>query len=311
MIEQLSIEDRIAGALFGVAVGDALGGTVEFMSRAEIAQTHGVLRDIIGGGVWDLEPGETTDDTAMALAVARGILANPGDPLPFIAEEFVAWFKTDPKDVGNIIRTTLTEGIRRGASTEEEWQIAAKIAHDANGGKSAGNGSLMRTLPVALAYVRRSDREQMRSLARRQSALTHFDPLAGECCAFYCDLIRELLLGKPLHQVLESEVSHAPLPIKLRSPKEKLKVSGFVGDTLETALACAYQTSSFEDALIMAVNLGGDADTIGAVAGGTVGAAYGFAQIPKRWLNQVEEKEEKGELYSLSIAFVQDFFRSN
>lgn len=304
MIEHISDKDRIAGALFGLAVGDALGGTVEFMSRTEIAQTHGVLREIIGGGVWNLEAGETTDDTAMAIAVARGILANPDDPLPFIAEEFVAWFRTEPKDVGNIIRTTLTEGIRRGASTEEEWQIAAKIAHDANGGKSAGNGSLMRILPVALAYARRTDREHMRSIARRQSVLTHFDPLAGECCAYYCDLIRELLLGKPLHQVLESGVSHAPLPINLRSPKEKLKVSGFVGDTLETALACAYQTSSFEDALIMAVNLGGDADTIGAVAGGIVGAAYGFSHIPKRWLGKLKQRQE---LHRLSLAF--DKFR--
>lgn len=163
----------------------------------------------------------------------------------------------------------------------------------------------MRTLPVALAYARNrnEDVEKMHSIARRQSTLTHYDPLAAECCAYYCDLIRELLLGKPLHQVLESGVSHAPLPINLRSPKEKLKVSGFVGDTLETALACAYQTSSFEDALIMAVNLGGDADTIGAVTGGLAGAAYGISQIPKPWLDQVKAKEKnRGELYNLSKA---------
>lgn len=301
--KQIGYEDRIAGALFGVAVGDALGGTVEFMSRSEIARAHGVLKDIIGGGAWNLEPGETTDDTAMTIAVARGILANPDDPIIKIAGEFVAWFNTKPKDVGNIIRTTLSEGIKRGASTEIEWQQASKTAHDRNGGKSAGNGSLMRTVPVALAYAGREKREQMHSIARRQSALTHFDPLAGECCVFYCDLVQELLQGKPLHKVLEDGMKAAPVAINLNAPENRMRTSGYVGDTLETALACAYQASSFKEALIMAVNLGGDADTIGAVTGGLAGAAYGLSQIPKPWLNQVKAKEmNRGELYNLSKA---------
>lgn len=317
--------DKMAGALFGVAVGDALGGTVEFMTREEIRAAYGTLRDIIGGGVWDLQPGETTDDTAMTLCVARGILTNPQNPLPEIAREFVTWMNTNPKDVGNIIRTTLSEGIRQGAKTEEEWQRAAKQGHDLNGGKSAGNGSLMRTIPIALAYYQvntpdnhidnnaenkadnspEGNPDTMRSMALRQSALTHFDPLAGACCALYCDLIRACLLGEPLHQAIEQKMlesktsdifikNHVAFDITL--PQTQLKPTGYVIDTLETALACAYQTHSFEDALIRAVNLGGDADTIGAVLGGLVGAAYGYAQIPERWWNKLIQKRECAEV---------------
>ncbi|WP_346010314.1 ADP-ribosylglycohydrolase family protein [Paenibacillus sp. SYP-B3998] len=97
----MDLSNKIKGGLYGVAIGDALGGTTEFFTRKEIQQKHGFLTEIIGGGVWDLEPGEVTDDTMMTLCVAEGILANPSDPMISIGEKFLEWYRSDPKDIGN------------------------------------------------------------------------------------------------------------------------------------------------------------------------------------------------------------------
>jgi ADP-ribosyl-[dinitrogen reductase] hydrolase len=136
--------DRIKGGLYGVAVGDALGGTTEFMSTREIEAKFGYLTEIIGGGVWDLEPGEVTDDTMMTLCVAAGIIENPAEPMEAIGRLFMEWYQSRPKDIGNIIRHVFR-------IYEGDWLEAAFIAH-MDMGQSGGNGSLMRCLPAALAY---------------------------------------------------------------------------------------------------------------------------------------------------------------
>ena len=136
---------KIKGGLYGVAIGDALGGTTEFMSVREIQARYGYLTEIIGGGVWRLEPGEVTDDTMMTLCVAEGILENPRDPLDAIGVQFMHWYQTRPKDIGNTIRHTFE-------NVEGNWFEAAYVTH-IELGQSAGNGSLMRCLPVALAYT--------------------------------------------------------------------------------------------------------------------------------------------------------------
>lgn len=282
--------NKIRGALMGVAVGDALGATLEFMSKEEIERCYGTLRDIVGGGFWQLKPGEVTDDTDMTVAVSKGILANPEDPLESIAGEFVKWMRTNPKDAGKICRIVLTEGIVQGARTEADWLKIAEIGHYKNGEKSAGNGSLMRTIPVVLAYWR--DREKMISIARRQSALTHFDSTAGNFTSFYCEIVRHVLLGGDLKKVLEESAKEYPVKIDLNCSPEQLKTTGYVVHTLTAAMVCAYQTDSFEEAVIMAVNLGGDTDTIGAVTGGLVGAYYGLSNIPERWTDKLVNKNE-------------------
>ncbi len=130
--------DRMKGGLYGVAVGDALGGTTEFMSAKEVEAKHGYLTEIIGGGVWSLEPGEVTDDTMMTLCVAEGILEHPKEPMEAIGRRFMAWYGSRPKDIGNIIRHVFEK-------YEGDWFEAAFVAH-MDMGQSGGNGSLMRCL---------------------------------------------------------------------------------------------------------------------------------------------------------------------
>jgi ADP-ribosyl-[dinitrogen reductase] hydrolase len=117
------------------------------MTRNEIQKKYGYLKDIIGGGCWNLEPGEVTDDTMMTIAVAEGILDNPQNPIEDIGKHFIMWYDSKPKDIGNIIRIALNEYKR-----SKDWTRTAYYAHQATGGMSAGNGSLMRCLPVALYY---------------------------------------------------------------------------------------------------------------------------------------------------------------
>ncbi len=281
---------RVRGSLVGVGIGDALGGTLEFMTKEDINLQYGVHTELIGGGHWDLSPGEVTDDTAMTIAVAQGILSDPDNPVLSIANNFTKWAETKPIDIGKICKIVLENGIRKGIRLEREWLDIAEKAHITSGQRSAGNGSLMRTIPLVLAYFR--DRDMMLSLAQRVSALTHFDNIVEKCISYYCDIVRTVLLGGNLHTILLQVEQQAPFELDLLTPVELLKTSGYVVHTLRTALTCAFQTHSFEDALTMAVNLGGDTDTIGAVTGGLVGAYYGESSIPLRWKERLVVRDE-------------------
>ncbi|KUO62781.1 MAG: ADP-ribosylglycohydrolase [Gracilibacter sp. BRH_c7a] len=285
---------RTRGALIGVGIGDALGATLEFMTKDEIKYKYGLHTELTGGGYWDLALGEVTDDTAMTIAVARGIISMPEDPVLSIANNFTAWAKSKPKDIGNICKLVLEEGHRRGTCSEAEWLEIAETAHFWSGKRSAGNGSLMRTIPIVLGYFR--DRDLMLSLAQRVSALTHFDSIVEKCIRYYCDLVRTVLLEGNLHSVLLQAEQDAPFELDLTTPSDQLNTSGYVVHTLQTALTCVYQTNSFESALTKVVNLGGDADTIGAVTGGLAGAYYGDYGIPSRWLENLVVKDELREL---------------
>ncbi len=284
------IESKAKGALAGIAIGDALGATLEFMTRDEILHKYGIHKEIIGGGYWQLAPGEVTDDTDMTIAVAKGIIAKPNNPLDQIAHYFTEWVNTEPKDIGNICRLVLTEGIKRGIKKEEDWLEIAEYAHKLSGGRSGGNGSLMRTIPVVLAYF--SDKEKMFEIAYRQSALTHYDHLVGKCVISYCDIVRDILLGGNIKDVILKNIKNSPFKLDINLALGHINTSGYVAHTLEAALNCAYQTESFEQALLMAVNLGGDTDTIGAVTGGIAGASYGLENIPLRWLDKLIIKNE-------------------
>jgi len=289
--------ERILGGLFGVACGDALGGTLEFMSKNEIERKYGYLKDIIGGGCWNLEPGEVTDDTMMTIAVAEGILDNPDNPVEYIGKHFIEWYDSIPKDIGNIIRIALGEYKRN-----KDWTKTAYYAHQVTGGKSAGNGSLMRCLPVALYY---DDVEKMLEITASQSLLTHYDKKATDACQFYNLIVYDYLNDKPKIPVIKEHIEKYPeyKQVFLLN-KEVLKPTGYVVDTLICALWCFINTSTFEDAVCEAANLGGDTDTIAAITGGMAGVYYGYNAIPDRWKEKILVK---GKLTSIAYRVIEKY----
>lgn len=285
------MKNRIAGALYGVAIGDALGAPLEFMSRDEIVRKHGRVTEMIGGGWLNVAPGETTDDTAMTLAVAEGILENPDDPIPAIGERFITWARSGPKDIGG----TCSQSINRAASvsptarpSEEQWFNAAEYTSKLNGGRSGGNGALMRTVFPGLFY---SSRLMAVETAGAIAQMTHWDEFSTEACFLYTDMIYLITeavynedLSKPLAEVLAGS-KYDLVELLSEDESDIVKPTGYVVDSFRCALICLYTTRSFEAAIVKAANLGGDADTIAAITGGLAGALYGFDTVPYRWAN--------------------------
>jgi len=304
--------EKVKGGFFGLAVGDALGATVEFMNKEEIEKEYGVHREIIGGGWLNLAKGETTDDTQMMLAVARGLLKNQEKPIESIGENFVTWYKTNPKSIGNTVRHSLENYLAQGS-----WGQASFLTNQQLGGRTDGNGSLMRTLPVSYAY--RTNLVKMDITAGQISRMTHHSVDAEVACLFYNRFVSYLLENKDkweaFYQAEEDikRLSYLPqaqkIPAILKAvPKlkeENLRPTGYVIDTLITAIVQFLNYNSFEEIIVNIVKLGGDADTTGAVAGGLAGTYYGFQNIPTRWVQSLLEKEI---LESIAEEYIKKFF---
>jgi ADP-ribosyl-[dinitrogen reductase] hydrolase len=273
--------DKIKGGLFGVAIGDALGGTTEFMTEAEIKDKYGRLTKIIAGGCWDLKPGETTDDTAMTIAVAKGILNKPEDPIPSIGEEFLKWFSSNPKDVGNTVTSVLSQ-------FQGDWNHAAKTVCLQMDGKCAGNGSLMRTLPVALAYPSTA---KMLEITYQQSMMTHYDEETAQICQLYNKIATRLLDHVPIRQAIKQEISVTKYS-SIFQYKPAVPPDGYVVNTFYWVLYYLYHFESFEDVAIEAANKGGDSDTIAAIACGLKGIEVGFANLPEDFKDKILVKDE-------------------
>jgi len=267
--------NRIKGGLYGVAVGDALGGTTEFMHPQEIKAQYGYLTEIIGGGVWQLEPGEVTDDTMMTLCVAEGILENRVDPKDPIGRRFLAWYHTKPKDIGNTIRHVFKIYVG-------DWFEAAFLS-DMDLGQSGGNGSLMRCLPVALAYT---DLHDIERLSRMQSKMTHYDEQCSEACVIYNRIAHRLLQGEALKDAILSEVSGTEYEAFIKKAPD-CEASGYVVHTFRWVLHILLHASSFSEVVQQAANLGNDSDTIGAIAGGLAGIHWGYREIPSTYSDAI------------------------
>ncbi|MFD0696188.1 ADP-ribosylglycohydrolase family protein [Paenibacillus sp. GCM10027628] len=263
--------DKIKGGMYGVAVGDALGGTTEFMSVREIQAAFGYLTEIRGGGVWRLEPGEVTDDTMMTLCVAEGLLENPKNPLDSIGVQFMNWYQSRPKDIGNIIRHTFE-------NYEGNWFEAALLT-DLDLGQSGGNGSLMRCLPVALAYT---ELDEIERISHMQSKMTHYDERCSEACTIYNRIAFRLLHGEELKSSIQQELAGTEYESILTSAPN-CEPSGFVVHTFRWVLHILLDSSEFSEVVQRAANLGGDSDTIGAIAGGLAGIYYGYEKIPTKY----------------------------
>jgi ADP-ribosyl-[dinitrogen reductase] hydrolase len=270
----LSLDDRALAAFLGFAAGDALGATVEFMTRGEITARYGVHREITGGGWLRLAPGAVTDDTEMALALGRSLVRRGGLDVRDVCEEFARWLKSRPVDVGNTcrrgIRRYVTQGTVEGSFYEGD----------------AGNGAAMRILPLALATL--GDQDKAAAWTQAQSRITHHHPLSDAAALMLVRMLQGLLSGggkQAARDIAEAMIGEYPV---FRFAPYRGQSSAYVVDTMQTVLHFYFTTESFSDCVIQAVNQGGDADTTGALAAMLAGATYGLAEVPKKWLGKLD-----------------------
>ncbi|MBK1703409.1 ADP-ribosyl-[dinitrogen reductase] hydrolase [Halochromatium glycolicum] len=270
------IKRRAIGAYLGLAVGDALGATVEFMTPREIRTHYREHRDIKGGGWLKLRKGRVTDDTEMALALGRSILSAGGLDAQSAAEAFSAWMRSKPIDIGNTVRRGISHYRRTGEAESEESAF------------DAGNGACMRCLPVALATLG-ADHDLVDEANQRQAHVTHNNPTsdAGTLCVIR--MVQAALLGGTRTDLkLLAEALVAEEPVFAYDRKRSENPSGFIADTLRTVFQSLFATDNLETALIDVVNRGGDADTTGAILGMIAGALYGPSAFPSRWVRTLD-----------------------
>ncbi len=288
---RITSRDRFQGALLGLAVGDALGTTLEFTQPGSFAP----LTDMVGGGPFKLPPGAWTDDTSMALCLAQSLIYCRGFDAADQMRRYVRWWQHGHLsstgrcfDIGNATRAALSRFLETGdpfaGSTDPH---------------TAGNGSLMRLAPVALAYAH--EPELGSDYAAQSSRTTHAAEAAVDACRYFAALLigalgglekahllaADFWQGGPLHTEIAAVVSGS---FKHQEPPE-IQGGGYVMRSLEAALWAFYSTDDFAAGALRAVNLGDDADTTGAVYGQLAGAYYGARGIPKRWRELLVMKE--------------------
>ncbi|MFA6075568.1 MAG: ADP-ribosylglycohydrolase family protein [Negativicutes bacterium] len=280
--------DKIFGALFGAAIGDALGAPVAFLSKDEIKKKYGKVTTMLGGGRLHLEPGEITDDTQIALCVAEGIVIAPDNPVAEVGVRLIEWYNDHPADIGRICAYSIRNALRNSRKSGKipntnAWFEAAREAAGSTEGLSCGNGALKRTVYTGVFYG-----NQHETITANIAQMTHWNTESTEACILYSRLIARFTEGAA------SEVIAEVLRDTGYSGSDKLyQPTNYVVDSLGCALNSLRATDSFETAVVAAVNLGGNANTIGAITGGLAGALYGYSAIPKKWLEQLPESVSK------------------
>jgi ADP-ribosyl-[dinitrogen reductase] hydrolase len=284
------IEDRAYGAMLGLAVGDALGAPLEFSERDRLPH----VSEMIGGGPFSLKPGEWTDDTSMALCLADSLIAHNALDEIDLLNRFVRWWKQGENSVNGCC---FDIGIATRQALDRFVRLGTPAGSGPHNNDHAGNGSLMRLAPVAIFAA--SDVSEAVRLAHRQSMTTHANAVAAKACEFFATLLVEAMRGVDKDTVLRSrfwfshdELNRVAAGNWVGKTRDEISSSGYVIATLEAALWCVHRTSSFEEAVILAVNLGQDSDTVAAVTGQLAGAVYGRAGIPQRWLEKLALRKQ-------------------
>ncbi|HLV08908.1 MAG TPA: ADP-ribosylglycohydrolase family protein [Halanaerobiales bacterium] len=280
------MDDRFAGILIGLAVGDALGVSLEFKER----DSYQPLTGMEGGGHFDLEPGQWTDDTSMALCLAESLLAK-GFSHQDQLDKYLKWLNE-----GYLSSTGSCFAVGRNTMLSlKEYEESGKLPPERE--RAAGNGSLMRLAPVPMYY--RNDFDKAVYYSGQSSLSTHNNPMAVDACRFFGALLQqalqqdrtkgvmskeELLRGKACELELVAEVREIAEGSYRKKGRKEISSSGFVIHTLEAALWSFYRSDNFREAVLTAVNLGDDADTVGSVTGQLAGAYYGLSNIPEEWV---------------------------
>ncbi|MEV5314861.1 ADP-ribosylglycohydrolase family protein [Streptomyces sp. NPDC052610] len=277
------LPERAVGAVVGSAVGDALGAPFEFGPEGAFTARFphpGGGGEMCGGGGWD--PGEATDDTQMAVLVGESLLECGGLDLPDVFRRFQRWAAAEPKDIGLQTEAVLGSG--------DPWDTAAAL-HFRTNQRAAGNGALMRAATSGVHFAGRG-RDATMDAARRLAALTHGDRAAWEGTAIFHELLRVALTGGDPLAALPGTLTAVHPGHRERyavvldpdwHPDLATEFNGAVWPCLGSAVWAVRTTSSYEDAVRAAVDLGGDTDTVAAVTGGLAGAVYGAGAIPERW----------------------------
>lgn len=297
--------DRAVGVLLGTAVGDALGVPYEFETLPRLGP--GEQAQMLGGGLGNFAPGQWSDDTSMAVAIALAGAEGPLNSvvaLDAVATNFLRWYDGRPPDIGVQTRQVL-HGAKRvladPAISVGEALTSSALAYTADHPHSAGNGALMRTAPVALAHL--DDRDATAQAARDVARLTHADPLAVDSCVLWSEAIRVAVLegtidvGAGLDLLPEQRRSEWGERIEeaCTGDPNSFSPNGFTVTALQAAAAAITQTPEptddpprhLQDALHAAIRIGNDTDTVAAIAGGLLGARWGASAIPASWRDKV------------------------
>lgn len=261
------LKSKIAGSVIGFAIGDSMGATTEFLHPHQIKAKYGKVDDLIGGGWLMTEPGEVTDDTQMTICVMDAIMKayeiKDIDPYGFTylsfsrfcKENFIKWFDSKPKDIGNLCERGILS-LKRGI----------EINHNKN---ALGNGSLMRALPFALMGT------EFEEWNISQGSLTHNNNKCSRVILDYHRMIQSYLYDKPF-------TPRKDLNMGLLDP------TGHIWNTYSNSIYWANK-KSFKKTIIGAVNNGGDSDTIAAIAGSISGVKYGIEDIPREWIDKLDK----------------------
>ncbi len=274
--------ERYRGSLLGLAAGDALGASVEFMERG----TFEPVTDMRGGGPHNLEPGQWTDDTSMALCLAESLIECEGFDTTDHLERYVRWWREgymsstgECFDIGNTTREAL-----------ENFERTSEAHSGPTRPDAAGNGSIMRLSPAPLLFA--ANLAEAIQKSGESSLTTHGSPEAVDGCRYFGALIATAANGVDKDDLLAEDLAPPNLAPKIsevaggsfkRKGEGEIRGSGHVVESLEAALWAFHNSGSFEEGALLAVNLGGDADTTGAVYGQLAGAFYGESSIPGSW----------------------------
>ncbi|HOV76252.1 MAG TPA: ADP-ribosylglycohydrolase family protein [Candidatus Hydrogenedentes bacterium] len=293
----MDLEDRYRGCLLGLAVGDAVGTTLEFKTPGSFEP----IADMVGGGPFGLAPGQWTDDTSMALCLAESLVERQGFDAVDQLERYVRWYREGHLsstgrcfDIGNTTR----EALHRFERTHEPWCGSTDLW-------AAGNGSLMRLAPVPMSF--RCTPEEAIEKSGDSSRTTHGAPAAIDACRYYAGLLagalegasKEELLSDRYCPVLDYWHDHALSEdidavargsFRRKEPPE-IRGAGHVVRSLEASLWAFHKSVSFRDGCLLAANLGDDADTTAAIYGQIAGAFYGGSGIPAPWLERLSHRD--------------------
>lgn len=282
--------DRYKGCLLGLAVGDAVGTTLEFKPRG----TFTPIADMIGGGPFELQPGQWTDDTSMALCMAHSLLNKNGfDPADQM-NRYCNWWQygymssTDTCfDIGNTVLSAL-----------KGYLVSRNPFSGSPDRYSSGNGSLMRLAPIPMFYARQP--ELAITYSGESSRTTHGSELCIDACKYFGSLLVQILNGTEKESIFQNlvylastkEIDNIARGSYLNKTYHQIRGTGYVVESLEAALWCFAKSDDFREAILLAANLGDDADTTAAICGQIAGAYYGKKGIPATWLKTLYWRDD-------------------